>query len=161
MHLFTDSPSRTTWDDDDFTPPMKSSWDLPTPLRSDMEREEWSERGGSSRGQRSSRDRDFDRASNRDKSVRQYLLCLHLMLCLCLILWLLIMMHCMALVQCSICSGSCVCVDFTMLCMKMINFGIACMFVYYYIYHWFLYGYLHVACFSLSRKALWGSESAV
>jgi hypothetical protein len=54
-----DTPSSSNWDDDDVTPPMKSSWDLPTPLRTD-ERDDASEHSFS-KSQRSSRDRDRDK----------------------------------------------------------------------------------------------------
>lgn len=57
-----DTPSKSVWDEDDFTPPMKSSWDLPTPQHSNADREE-----GSSRGHRSSRDRGTERSGHRDK----------------------------------------------------------------------------------------------
>ena len=55
-----------------------------------------------------------------------------------------------------VCVYMCVCVCFTMLCMKMlINLCVFCLLVY--IYFW-IYGYLCIVCFSLSCKALWVSQ---
>lgn len=55
-----DTPSRTSWDDDDdITPPKKSAWDLPTPTPSEL------------RGDRSER-RDRSHRSSRDKERRSH-----------------------------------------------------------------------------------------
>ncbi|XP_076470815.1 pre-mRNA-splicing factor ATP-dependent RNA helicase PRP16-like [Babylonia areolata] len=62
-----DTPSSSAWDDDDVTPPMKSSWDLPTPLRSNADREQSSERS-TFRSERSLWDKHSDRSAHRDKA---------------------------------------------------------------------------------------------
>ena len=57
-----------------------------------------------------------------------------------------------------VCTQSCVCVFF-MLCVKVfVNF--VC-FIYLFICHWFVYGYLCIVCFSLVCKMLRVSESAL
>lgn len=51
-----DTPSRSTWDDDDLPAPAKSSWDFPTPKHSSRDKD---------------RDRDRDRRSHRSEGHRK------------------------------------------------------------------------------------------
>lgn len=75
-----DTPSRSSWDEDDVTPPKKSSWDLPTPLRPDEEKDNWSDRSSDSR--HSTRDKGSVRSQFSDRWVVLFLVFIMEKLCL-------------------------------------------------------------------------------